>query len=133
MRHLLLFGLLLLVPVLPAAADSLFRCVARSGAVSYQSQPCSAQQRLDRVVDYRPEPVAVHAEQTSVMSRRQPRISARSGNMRVIRTRGVTTASDRCRASKAQREASLQRLGLKRTYDQLSALDAGVRAACGGY
>lgn len=68
MRHLLLFGLLLfglllLAPVLPAAADSLFRCVARSGAVSYQSQPCSAQQRLDRVVDYRPEPVAAHMKQ----------------------------------------------------------------------
>lgn len=131
MRHLL-FGLLLLVPVLPAAADSLFRCVARSGAVSYQSQPCSAQQRLDRVVDYRPEPVAAHMGRASILARRQPHTTMRMAAARGIRG-GTVTASDRCRAAKSQREASLQRLGLKRTYDQLSALDAGVRAACGGY
>lgn len=132
MRHLLLFGLLLLVPVLPAEADSLFRCVARSGAVSYQSQPCSAQQRLDRVVDYRPEPMAAHMGRASILTHRQPRTGMRMAAARGIRG-GTLTASDRCRAGKTQREASLQRLGLKRTYDQLSALDASVRAVCGGY
>lgn len=137
MRPLLLIGpLLVLLLVLPlhTQAESLYRCVARSGAVSYQSQACPVQQRLDRVVDYQPEPVAARARTPSAVSRRQPRRYANgNGGNRMVRAGSASTASQRCRASKAQREATLQRLGLKRTYVQLSALDASVRAACTGY
>ena len=137
MRPLLLIGpLLVLLLVLPlhTRAESLYRCVARSGAVSYQSQACTAQQRLDRVVDYQPEPAAAQARTPSAVSRRQPRRYANgSGGNRMARAGSASTASQRCRAGKAKREASLQRLGLKRSYDQLSALDAQVRAVCGGY
>lgn len=132
MRPLLLIALLFaLLP--PAQADSLYRCVARDGAVSYQSQACAAQQRLDRVVEYRPDRVVARVEPDSVISRRQPHRYAASGGTRSVRAVNPPTASQRCRAGKARREAALQRLGLKRTYAQLSALDADVRAACTGY
>lgn len=127
MRRLSVIGLLLLLAA-PALAESLYRCIARDGAVSYQSQPCVASARLDRVVAYRPDPVA-SAERSparSIPSRRAPRRSVR------IATGRHATAVDRCRAGQAKREAALRRLGLKRTYAQLGALDADVRAACGG-
>ena len=89
MRPLLLIALLFaLLP--PAQADSLYRCVARDGAVSYQSQACAAQQRLDRVVEYRPDPVVARVEPASAISRRQPRRYAGSGD-----TRSANTASSR--------------------------------------
>lgn len=133
MRPLLLIGLLcVLLP--QAQAESLYRCVGRDGAVSYQSQPCAARQRLDRVVEYRAEPAAARSGVAPEVSRRQPRRYANgSGGNRMVRVGSASTASQRCRAGKAKREASLQRLGLKRSYDQLSALDVQVRAVCGGY
>ncbi len=132
MHPLLLIGLLLFVP--HAQADSLYRCVGRDGAVSYQSQPCAARQRLDRVVEYQAEPGAARSGGVPEVSRRQPRRYANgSGGNRIVRVGSATTASQRCRAGKAKREAALQRLGLKRSYDQLSALDMQVRAVCGGY
>lgn len=133
MRRLLLICLLLVLP-LHAQAESLYRCVARDGAVSYQSQPCSAQQRLDRVVAYQPETVAAPVGTSPAVSRRQLRRSANSSSGgRMVRVVSTPTASQRCRAGKIRREAALQRLGLKRTYAQLSALDAEVRAVCAGY
>ena len=133
MRPLLLIGLLLFL--LPRAqAESLYRCVGRDGAVSYQSQPCAVRQRLDRVVEYRAEPVVARSGVVLEVSRRQPRRYANgSSDNRMVRVGSASTASQRCRAGKAKREAALQRLGLKRSYDQLSALDVQVRAVCGGY
>lgn len=133
--HLFTRLLLLVASVLalPAQADSLYRCIARDGAVSYQSQPCAARQRLDRVVEYRTEPLAARSGPAPEVSRRQPRRVASGGGGRMLHTGSMSTASQRCRAGKARREASLQRLGLKRSYDQLSALDTQVRAVCGGY
>ena len=132
MRPMLLIGLLFIF-LPPAQAESLYRCVGRDGAVSYQSQPCAARQRLDRVVEYQPEARAAPIATEPAVSRRQPRRYAQGNAARVARAGGTTSTSQRCRASKAQREAALQRLGLKRTYAQLSALDADVRAACPGY
>lgn len=130
--HPLLIGLLFLLAP-HVQAESLYRCVTRDGAVSYQSQPCAARQRLDRVVEYRPDPVVARVEPASAISRRQPRRYAGSGGTRSVRAVNTPTASQRCRAGKARREAALQRLGLKRTYAQLSALDAEARTACAGY
>lgn len=128
MPRLPMIALLLLLAG-PAPAEILYRCIARDGAVSYQSPPCSASARLDRVVEYRPEPVANVARSparlvsTRRASRDGPR-TATAGHM------PRTTAADRCRAAQARRNAALERLGLRRTYVQLSRLDAGVRAAC---
>jgi hypothetical protein len=40
------------------------------------------------------------------------------------------TANDRCHLAKAKREQALERLGLRRNYQQLSQLDAVVRSQC---
>lgn len=128
MPRLPLIALLLLLAG-PAPAEILYRCIARDGAVSYQSPPCSASARLDRVVEYRPEPVANAARSparpaSTHRASRDGHRTATAGHM------PRTTAADRCRAARARRDAALERLGLKRTYVQLSRLDAGVRAAC---
>lgn len=132
---LLPYACLLLACASPAAAESLNRCIARDGAVSYQALPCATTARLDRVVEYRPDPV------TSISTARQgpPRVAApapipRSRHLRTPRAqRAAATAAQRCRAARERREAALQRLGLKRRYAQLSQLDADLRAACPRY
>lgn len=117
----------------PAQAEQLFRCVGPGAAVSYQSMPCAGAARLDRVVDYRPDPVAAPARTRL----RPPPARLHPVHPRSIRITGqaqrhrlTATAADRCRAARARRSAALERLGLKRTYAQLSRWDAEVRAAC---
>ena len=128
MPRLPMIALLLLLAG-PAPAETLYRCIARDGAVSYQALPCSASARLDRVVEYRLEPVANVARSPArpALTRRGSRPGPRTATAGHI---SRTTAADRCRAARARRDAALERLGLKRTYVQLSRLDAGVRAAC---
>ena len=136
---LLPFACLLLACALPAAAESLNRCIARDGAVSYQALPCATTARLDRVVEYRPDPVATRAQEYSERSLRAatPRGHGHGhGRMREgmgRRTAPAASAAQRCRAARARREAALQRLGLKRRYAQLSQLDAELRADCPRY
>lgn len=128
MHRLPVIALLLLLAG-PAPAETLYRCVARDGAVSYQSQPCMASARLDRVVEYRPEPVA-NAERSPARPPSARRASRPGPRTATAGHTPRTTAADRCRAAQAKRDAALERLGLKRTYAQLSRLDASVRAAC---
>jgi len=134
--------LLLLASILGVAAraEQLYRCVTPQGAVSYQALPCAGAARLTRVVEYRPDPstppimttmhASSHASPHAALAIRPP------GYRRwpVPRIRGTTsTAAQRCRAARDRREATLRQLGLKRTYTQLSRLDADVRAACPRY
>lgn len=114
----------------PVRADSLYRCVAARGTVSYQNAPCAGNQRTDRVIDYQPEATPAAAPKSVAAHRRVVSVRRRWYRTTPIR-RAVPTAADRCRKGKAKREAALQRLGLKRTFADLSRLDAAVRAACG--
>lgn len=134
-RWMLALLLLVCTQMMPARAEQLYRCLARDGAVSYQAQPCAATMRLDRVVEYRPEP-AITAPQATASSHQAP-TKLRKLHPSMYRSmknprwhRAAATAADRCRAAQAGRSAALERLGLKRTYAQLSRLDAKVRAAC---
>ncbi|MFN3310479.1 MAG: hypothetical protein ACK40R_02100 [Thermomonas sp.] len=132
-----LLVLLSMVLVCPVRAGQLYRCVTPQGAVSYQQAlPCAPAARLDRVVEYRPDPVtpaviaAPAASSRAALSIRPPRYRY----TRVSRLpRVALTAAQRCRIARAQREAALQRLGLKRRYAQLSRLDAELRVACPRY
>ncbi|QNN46806.1 hypothetical protein H9L17_01070 [Thermomonas brevis] len=136
MRCLLFAIGILLVAIVPSTrAESLYRCVGRSGAVSYQSQACSETQRLDRIVEYRADPIPSRdSRQPRFETRRQPsRLAIRNPRQRVAHGSVAVTSNSRCRASKAKREADLRRLGLSRTYEQLSRLDAPVREACRGF
>jgi hypothetical protein len=129
----LLLLLLCFTASMPAMADALYRCLGAHGAVSYQSQACTTGQRLDRVVAYQLESVAIQAPK---LSRRDPRYRStinmrkRSRSMQA-RTHTITT-NDRCHLAKAKREQALERLGLRRNYQQLSQLNAVVRSQCRG-
>lgn len=130
-KSMWLLFLLCVVLANPATANELYRCLGAHRAVSYQSQACATGQRLDRVVAYQPESAPI---QVPEFSRRDPRYRStvnmrkRSRSMQA-RTRTITT-NDRCHLAKAKREQALERLGLRRNYEQLGRLDVAVRSQC---
>ena len=128
----LLLFLLCLVLAKPAAANELYRCLGAHQAVSYQSQACATGQRLDRVVAYQRDAASARA-QRPLLTTRTPRYVVHNPRYLAPRTNRHTTARNQCHASKAKREAALQRLGMSRTFAQLSQLDVPVRAACHGF
>ncbi|WP_240125259.1 DUF4124 domain-containing protein [Thermomonas alba] len=131
-------GLLVLLSIAlacPVRAEQLYRCVTPQGSVSYQAAPCAGAARLDRVVEYRPDPVTPAAARPAPARTAPPAWRAAGRRVYVLRVqqRAVATAAQRCRAARERREAALQRLGLKRRYAQLSQLDAELRADCPRY
>lgn len=117
-------------------AATLYRCIDGHGNVSYQNAACNPGSRLDRSLDYRPDSTStVPAE--ARLYRYQPRYPVRAARFRSRsqsrRAAIVPTASAVCHAAREHRRAELERLGLRRTYTQLSQLDANVRAACHGF
>ena len=125
--------LLLLLCLFPglASAGTLYRCVGAGGQVSYLATPCAAGQRMDRSIEFAPEP------DTPVMAASGRRRPASTKVRSMPKSRRGATASrsrvDPCGQAKAKREQALERLGLKRTFDQLSKLDEPVRKACRGF
>ncbi|WP_233449392.1 hypothetical protein [Thermomonas carbonis] len=88
---------------------------------------------MDRVIEFVPVPdtqpaVAESRRSASASSRAR----SRSGYRRSSAS-GARKSEDPCRQAKANREKQLERLGLKRTFDDLSRLDAPVRKACRGF
>lgn len=119
----------------PAAAQTVQKCVGPDGHVTLTSAACGAGQRLAARYDAVPEPMPAAA---SAKAARQA--ASRPGREAVARTvarRGTGRATarsrpgaDRCAAARARRERTLQRVGLKRTFDLLRKLDDEVWAAC---
>lgn len=128
MKRVLL--LLCLCPGL-ASAGTLYRCVSAGGQVSYLATPCAAGQRMDRSIEFQPVP------DSPVMASTGRKRSASASGRAMSRSRRGGTASrsavDPCQQAKAKREQALERLGLKRTYADLSRLDEPVRKACRGF
>ena len=126
---------LALMACAPGRAETLYRCVDRHAQVSYQSAACGQGQRTARTIEFVPEPVAPEtaAKIRAPISTSKPSRTRSTGyasrTPRGKRKRG----SDVCRAAKNTRQTQLERLGLKRTFDDLSRIDAAVRAACNGY
>lgn len=127
-------ALVLLVCLFPSlvSAGNLYRCVSRSGHVSYQAMSCPSDQRTDRRIEFTWEPAPAAA--TVRRSERTAAVGAKSRVARtpVIRSNREPKASP-CAHAKAQRERELERLGFKRTFDDLSRIDAKVRAVCKGF
>ena len=119
-----------------AHAETLYRCIDAHQRISYQAQACALGQRLSRTLDYQPDPVpTVHRAPATTAGSTEFSPSHRRGvgiryRMRTPRAQRIATGDAQCRHAKAHREARLLKLGLARTYAQLSALDADVRAAC---
>ena len=140
MRHLLV--LLLLCP--PAIAQQIYKCSTGQGGHAYQSQPCEHGDAL-RVWDGGALPIAPSTSATTTVRagtstsvndrRRAPRTAGANSrqNDRVTARPARSTTSDRharCESARARRDREVKRLGMKRTFDQLRALNDVVSAAC---
>ena len=113
----------------PAHAATLVRCESTTGVVGYHAAACPPGHRLTRTIAYERVPDA------PAVSRRvpAPRTTPRTRTHAAVRARMQHVEIDACNAAKRQRKSAEDRLGLKRTYDDLVALDAPVRAACKGF
>lgn len=129
--------LLFLLASATAGAENLYRCVENTGAVSYQSHRCTRGVRLDRTIQYTPSPERSPPRDGDDGLRAKLREDAAGRRVQYPRRFAATFklrgAPERCRAAKLKRQSALDRLGLQRTYAQLSKLDEPVRGACGGF
>ena len=131
-RLLLLLCLCLCLCPGLASAGTLYRCVSANGQVSYLATPCAAGQRMDRSIEFVPVPdspvmASTGRKRSASASGRSMSRSRRSGGS------ASRSAVDPCQQAKAKRQQALERLGLKRTYADLSRLDEPVRKACRGF
>lgn len=114
----------------PVAVPMVYRCVDAAGGVSLQSQPCGVGQRMTRAVAAPPdvEPVRPRVVARPEPSRSEP-YEFTAPNAAEQRS---TQQDARCAMARREREQTLERVGLKRTYDLLQRLDAMVAEACKG-
>lgn len=115
-----------------AQAQTVYKCSV-GGAVSYQSAPC-AQGSVSRRWDYVPEPPSspevqarLDAMGRELILRNRPVVSRAGTARRAVVTVARPTACERARE---RQRASLERLKLKRTHDQLRRLDDQVTRHC---
>lgn len=108
-----------------AGAQSVQTCIAADGHVTLTSDRCAPGERLAGSVAAVPEPerpqAAVPQARPGGAAPRRSAPSARGGARR---------APDRCALARQERERTLQRVGLKRTFALLRALDEDVWQAC---
>ena len=124
-----LFPALLLSAASPGA--DLYKCVAPSGAVSYQSLPCADGSRQAWVQPVKAEP---SARPRAAKARSEPRARrSPAPRLRKARPRSPSEVQKRrLRCEKARREADAlrDRLWNKLDFQQRSELDAKVARAC---
>ena len=118
-------------------AATLVRCVSTSGVVGFHADRCPAGQRLSRTMEYTP--VADAPIRTALRSSGaapnslRPLTSSRARSNKRGGGRNNALGPDACAEAKRRRKAAEERLGLRRRYDDLVALDVPVRAACQGF
>ncbi len=127
----------------PAAhGQHVHKCVSGS-QVSYQSDPCSHPRQLAGQWDATPEaqadalaapassssprPTAARRPQASNAGSSRPPSARRSAR---ASTAAPARGAKACRAARAHRDATERKLGLKRDYQTLQALNQQVREAC---
>jgi len=128
-------GLAFAVADSPVVAADLFRCVSADGGVSWQDAPCAEGSRLSRAVPILVEPAPepkkaakrVGAKAVSAPSKRPAASRSTRGPPGTRAQRRIA-----CDAARKQQAAAIERLGLKRTFDQLRTLDDQVQEACKG-
>ena len=134
-----IFTLAMLMLAFDAHAQQVHKCVDRSGNVAYQSDPCSQTQTTARTWEAMPDPVPDRpslpvAAQRIPAGNVYPRTT--TGRASTGRTTGASIPvenagnSRACLAAKATRDRTLERVGLKRTFDLLRRLDNAVHSAC---
>jgi len=123
-------------PVAQAATYTVHVCEDGRGGRIYQDAPCEVGTRTVGARAYAiatPDPGM--AARTRAAEAEMDRRNRGDGHARIVRTRYAArpAAPDSCRTAKDRRESELKRVGLKRTFDQLSTLDREVWDACHGF
>jgi hypothetical protein len=124
-------GVLLSVCASTASAQVVYKCVGKGGAASFQSAPCPVSARTERTISAIPDPVQPRA---APYVAQQPTYNSYAGPATYVAT-GYDERAQRkanCQYVKDQREATLDRVGLNRTFDLLRKLDDDVARACKG-
>ena len=134
-----IFTLAMLALAFDVHAQQVHKCVDRSGNVAYQSAPCSGTQTTARSWEAQPDPVADKPPPPVAAQRAQTgnsRPKTRTTGSSTGRTTGASIPvensgnSRACLAAKAARTRTLERVGLKRTFELLRRLDDAVNRAC---
>jgi hypothetical protein len=126
---------LCLSPAAYAATQIVHVCVDARGAKTYQDAPCAGAQRTLATREYAvvaPDPALLKRSRDieAEMSRRY----RGGGRAAIIRGAARKPAGPSpCEAAKAKRKATLDKVGLKRTFDLLSQLDNEVWTVCKGF
>ena len=134
-----IFGVCLLAFGTAAPAQTIYKCKGAKGAISYQTDPCGPEASTSSVKTYQPvydDPRAaarlrrIEAERDALQT---------SNNGVVVNNYGYASGSDprgakraQCASAKAYRQATLDNVRLRRTYDLLQRLDDQVNRACAG-
>ena len=126
-------------------ANTLFKCVSRSGAVTIQQEPCAGKAKTAWRREAAPEAAPSYAQQVRRAREGQKRaqdaraLSHLTGtdqqpvyvtNYRASDQRDLQRAQ--CQQARANREPALKQLGRSASYQQLQALDAAIYDACHG-
>ena len=122
-----------------ACASTLFRCVAQDGAVAYQDVPCGGDTVLTRTIPVVDEAGGGEAgtKKRGAKQGKGPR-TAEADTTRKQATASTSVRGERakrrnaCRTAREKRDARLAQLGLRRTFEQLRALDDRVHDVCKG-
>jgi len=115
---------------LPVVAGDLHRCVGPAG-VTYQQVPCGPGQVLSKTIPVvadgpADQPRAAKAQRKSGSERRV------SSGARASKTDALDRRRATCATARRTRDEKLERLGLRRTFEDLRKLDDRVQAACRG-
>lgn len=115
--------------VMPEAVPMVYRCVDAAGHVSLQSQPCGPGQRTTKAIAAPPE-VEPPRRALPSAARNVPQAQVTTWRGPSAEEQRRAAARVRCTTARAQREATLKAVGLRRTFDLLRQLDDAVARAC---
>lgn len=128
MRKFVLMMAMLLAA--PTFAQTVYKCAQKGKPVSFQSEPCPAGARTVKSVAAIPERYTPPAYRPAARQDVQWDTVVSNNTLSKPDERAARRAG--CDSAKANRARTLERVGLRRTYDLLSQLDASVDAACKG-
>lgn len=115
----------------PAEATTLYRCVAADGMVSYQDAPCDGGSTESRRIAVRSESEP-EARPAGAKPAKAPKRSKDATRSKGSRSDSRSQSRLACTRAREERDVALVRAGLRRTFEQLRALDDRVYQACKG-
>ena len=128
MRRIAIVAMLLVAG--SAQAQVVYKCVGKNGHVEFSSWPCASDKKTVKAVAAPPDPVRPY---TPPAPRQQPQqVVTNTFYNGQTQPTAREQAKYRCEHAKRWREGELERLGLRRTFDDLRRVDSWVRAQCSG-